>query len=202
MVDHLILLSKLEDMGITGMELQWFKSYLSNRKIRTSVNNELSGERLITKGVPQGSLLGPLFIIFINDINSVFSDCKAHLYADDTVICYSHKDPKIIEIFLNKELGHLERWMVENNLKVNSDKTVCMLLGTNYMLKKQPLLNVNFKEQQLSQVKSFKYLGVTVDDNLKWDVYIEQMCNKHGKMGKLYESAKTIYKYDRHEIDI
>ena len=58
MVDHLILLSKLEDMGITGTELQWFKSYLSNRRIRTSVNNELSDERLITKGVPQGSILG------------------------------------------------------------------------------------------------------------------------------------------------
>ena len=81
MVDHLILLSKLEYMGITGTELQWFKSYLSNRRIRTSVNNELSDKRLITKGVPQGSILGPLlFIIFINDINSVFSDCKAHLY--------------------------------------------------------------------------------------------------------------------------
>ena len=52
-------------------------------------------------------------------------------------------------------------WMVENNLKVKSDKTVCMLLGTNSMLKKQPHLNVKFKEQQLSQVKSLKYLGVT-----------------------------------------
>ena len=60
--------------------------------------------------------------------------------------------------------------MVENNLNINNDKTVCMLLGTNCMLKKQPHLNVKFKEQQLSQVKSFKYLGVTVDDNLKWDI--------------------------------
>ena len=72
--------------------------------------------------------------------------------------------------------------MVENNLKINNDKTVCMLLGTNCMLKKQPHLNVKFNEQQLSQVKSFKYLGVTVDDNLKWDIHIEQMCNKLGKM--------------------
>ena len=105
-----------------------------------------------------------------------------HLYADDTVIYYSHKNPKVIENVLNRELGHLERWMVENNLKINNDKTVCMLLGTNCMLKKQPHLNVKFKEQQLSQVKSFKYLGVTVDNNLKWDIHIEQMCNKLGKM--------------------
>ena len=183
MVDHLILLSKLECMGVTGIELQWFKSYLSNRRIRTSVNNELSEERFITKGVPQGSLLGPLlFIVFINDINSVFSNCKAHLYADDTVIYYSNKNPKIIENVLNKELGHLEAWMVKNELKINYDKTVCMLLGTNHMLKREPKLNVKIKEQQLSQVKSFKYLGVTVDENLKWDVHIEQLCIKLGKM--------------------
>ena len=50
------------------------------------------------------------------------------------------------------------------------------------MLKKQPHLNVKIKEQQLSQVQSFKYLDVSVDDNVKWDIHIEQMCNKLGKM--------------------
>ena len=57
MVDHLILLSKMESMGVKGVELEWFKSYLSNRRIRTSVNNELSDEKLISSGVPQEPLL-------------------------------------------------------------------------------------------------------------------------------------------------
>ena len=183
MVDHLILISKLESLGVTGVELKWFKNYLSNRRIRTSVNNVLSDEKLITKGVPQGSLLGPLlFIIFINDINSAFSACKVHLYADDTVIYYSHKNLKEVENVLNKELNSLEAWMNNNNLKINYDKTVCMLLGTHNMLKKQALLNIKINEQQLSQVKSFKYLGVHVDEKLKWDVHIEQTRNKLSKM--------------------
>ena len=156
---------------------------LSNRRIRTSVNNVLSDEKLITKGVPQGSLLGPLlFIIFVNDINSAFSACKVHLYADDTVIYYSHKNVKEVENVLNKELNSLEAWMNNNNLKINYDKTVCMLLGTHNMLKKQALLNIKINEQQLSQVKSFKYLGVHVDEKLKWDVHIEQTRNKLSKM--------------------
>ena len=183
MVDHLILLSKMESMGVKGVELEWFKSYLSNRRIRTSVNNELSDEKLISSGVPQGSLLGPLlFIIFINDINSAFSKCKLHLYADDTVIYFSHKNPRVIENILNKELKSLDEWMNNNNLKINYEKTVCMLLGANGMLKRQPLLDVRIREKQLSQVKSFKYLGIVVDNNLKWDAHIEQMCNKLGKM--------------------
>ena len=57
-----------------------------------------------------------------------------------------------------------------------------MLLGANGMIKRQPLLDVRIREKQLSQVKNFKYLGIEVDDNLKWDAHIEQMCNKLGKM--------------------
>ena len=64
--------------------------------------------------------------------------------------------------------------MNNNNLKINYEKTVCMLLGANGMLKRQPLLDVRIREKQLSQVKSFKYLGIVVDNNLKWDAHIEQ----------------------------
>ena len=88
----------------------------------------------------------------------------------------------MVETVLNKEINSLDAWMNKNNLKINYDKTVCMLLGTHNMLKKQPLLNIKIKEQQLSQVKSFKYLGVHVDEKLKWDVHIKQTCNKLSKM--------------------
>ena len=182
-VDHDILLKKLADIGIGDVSLKWFRSYLSDRKIITSINNVLSDELPLKYGVPQGSLLGPLlFLIFINDLPECFDKCTVHLYADDTVIYYADKDVHKIEAVLNKELKSLDIWMRRNKLKVNCSKTVSMLFGTKHMLAKCNSLNLRFSGETLSQVKNFKYLGVHVDDELKWNLHIEQLCKKVGKM--------------------
>ena len=68
-LDHSILLQKLNHYGIRGRSLEWFTSYLSNRKQYVTVGGHSSTTRSITCGVPQGSILGPLlFLIYINDI--------------------------------------------------------------------------------------------------------------------------------------
>ena len=90
MVDHEILLKKLENYGIRGIALDWLKSYLSDRKQFVSVNGTDSTEKLIRYGVPQGSVLGPLlFIIYINDIPNIAKLAKFILYADDANILIS-----------------------------------------------------------------------------------------------------------------
>ena len=68
-VSHKILLKKLEHFGVTGQELSWFRDYLSNRKIITSCNGTLSNNNhYLSRSVPQGSILGPLILLFINDL--------------------------------------------------------------------------------------------------------------------------------------
>ena len=88
-VNHSILLKKMEHYRVRGIPLQWFVSYLSNRKQYVSVNGHTSDKLQVTHGVPQGSVLGPLvFLIFINDLPNVSKFLQFYLFADDTNIYY------------------------------------------------------------------------------------------------------------------
>ena len=90
-------------MGIKSVD--WFRSYLSNRNQIVNVNDTESDPSLVTCGVPQGSILGPLlFLCYINDMElSISSGCKLLSYADDSAILYSNKDSRVI----SEKLGYL-----------------------------------------------------------------------------------------------
>ncbi|CAB4023985.1 Hypothetical predicted protein, partial [Paramuricea clavata] len=104
-VDHCILLSKLSAIGVSPSSIKWFESYLSNRKQRTSCGNELSDALSVTVGVPQGSILGPLlFVVYINNLPDAVINSEVTLYADDTVLYYFSKDPRLLEDKLNEDL--------------------------------------------------------------------------------------------------
>ena len=96
-VNHPILFEKLEHYGIRGMPLQFFQSYLSNRKQYVFCNNTPSYNTINGYGVPQGSVLGPLlFIVYVNDIMNAVNDSKIRLFADDTALFIQGKDIQII----------------------------------------------------------------------------------------------------------
>ena len=128
-LDHVILLRKLEHYGIRGAALQWFQSYLSNRRQYVFVNEISSSLKFVTCGVPQGSILGPLlFILYINDIVCCSDVLKFILFADDTNIFYSHLDSGKLEEIVNGELVKLAQWIIANKLSLNAQKTNFMFL--------------------------------------------------------------------------
>jgi retron-type reverse transcriptase len=105
-VDHTILLSKLYKYGIRGLAHSWFSNYLMNRKQYVRINDIKSSLREIKYGVPQGSTLGPLlFLLYVNDLPNVSDKLNFRMFADDTNIFYSHKDPSTIETIMNAELS-------------------------------------------------------------------------------------------------
>ncbi|XP_044591473.1 uncharacterized protein LOC123269702 [Cotesia glomerata] len=124
----LILLGK---WGIGGVVLNWFKSYLKDRKQVVKFNDSISEKLDVEHGVPQGSKLGPLlFILYINEIINLMKEQGAvcRLFADDMKIYFASKNVKEIEYILNKCLNILEIWLKKHQLKINVKKTVFMML--------------------------------------------------------------------------
>ena len=128
-VDHQILLNKLRNYGIDGIEHQWFSSYLDYCRQFCKVNGVCSDPAEINIGVPQGSCLGPLlFLIYINDLPFALKRAKATMYADDTAISFSSDNIEEIDAIVNSEPDCLEKWSHGNKLSFNVVKTQAMII--------------------------------------------------------------------------
>ena len=160
-VNHNILLEKLYCLGIRGPLLIWIQNYISNRCQRTICNGNLSELKDIKCGVPQGSILGPLFfLVSVNDLKNVLMNNNYQLYADDTVIYCSNTNFERASIDLQKVLDKFEVWCSENALTVNIKKTKVMAFGSKNNIKKDKGNMLTLNGKSIMYVPTFKFLGV------------------------------------------
>ena len=180
-VDHVLLLKKLEIYGIRGNIYNLINSYLNNRTFTTKINNSLSNTKYVKYGVPQGSVLGPLFfIIFINDLPNVFknvNNINLNLYADDTSLTvYANSDvelTKLLQIYMDK----LKYWFDINNLKLNIQKTKILPYFNTKLTNDITIDNI-----KIDIVDNYKFLGLYLDTKLSFNIHIDNLNMKLSKI--------------------
>ena len=180
-VNHTILLQKLEYYGVRGVSNKWVNSYLTGRKQFCTYGNSQSEMKNIVCGVPQGSILGPLlFLIYINDLGSISDDIRLIMFADDSNMFLSGKNLREIEIRANSALEQIKKWLQVNRLSLNIDKTNYMIFTTKAR-KKEQNLNIKINDKTISEVNTCKFLGIIVDNRLKWTDHINALSTKISK---------------------
>ena len=173
-VDHSILLNKLKCYGVCDNNLNWCANYLQNRTQRTLANGVLSPECKITCGVPQGSVIGPLFfILYINDFQLAVRNSSTQLYADDTVIYVTGENKEAATRKLQPALNQFSLWCKANKLTLNASKTKLVVFGTRYKVKKAREAVVKIGDTPLQVVPSYKYLGFVLDSTLSFNCHVK-----------------------------
>ena len=180
-VDHDILLTRLQvSYGVSGSALSWIASFILHRSQSVNFNGQISARLQMRYGVPQGSVLGPL--LFIRHTADVISNATshgvgAHSYADDSQL-YLHcpsTNQSIAASRLAKCIKSVERWMRSNRLKLNSDKTQFMWLGSKQQLAKIETECMQIGEHCIKFSTSAKNLGVTFDPELMMGLLVNNI---------------------------
>jgi hypothetical protein len=178
-VRHDLLLMKLKFYGFQGSSLRFFKTYLTGRFQRVKIKdvhgrNHFSSWKRVSTGVPQGSLLGPLlFIIYVNDLSKCIP-IKLFQFADDTAAVIRNRCGNELQQNSKAAIETLNEWFRANGLRLNTTKT-------NLMLFQPTARSSNTGQLLLDSKSSVKFLGINVQDTLKWSCHADAL---HRNLGK------------------
>lgn len=180
-VPHILLLEILHGYGFRGIVNSLIRDYLNNRDQYVDLSDITSESETNYNrfSVPQGSNLGPLlFLLYINGIFDLKLNGNLILFADDAVLIYFNTDVNVLKQKMQDDLIMIENWLLINKLTLNADKTKYMLIKSHG----PPVIQNDFSLQMcnrlLNRVSSFKYLGITLQDNLKWGLHVDSLCRR------------------------
>ena len=213
-VSHDILLAKLKKLGINDIALTWFTSYLSDRQQCVDIDGHISLPLLIDISVLQGSILGPiLFLCFINDLH-LSTDMLTLLFADDTIGLDSDTDIQTLINRANTELQKLANWLRANRMAANISKTKYIIfrprgskinidLENNGLVYNDNEINVTNDPDKIKKLgriynehpdlneRTYKFLGVYLDEYLSFDAHCTHICNKLSMSNFIINRAKN-----------
>ena len=185
-IHHDKLIQRLEsDCGVTDHALSWFRSYLSDRFQRVSVNGGLSKRFPLCQGVPQESCLGPLlFIIYTHNLFDIVERHlpQVHCYADDTQLYVSFSPNQSAEggaalKSITDCISDVRSWMISHNLMLNDDKSEFLILGTKQQLAKVNIDNIKVGSANVSPGPVGRNLGLWFDSQLTMSTHIRKLCS-------------------------
>jgi hypothetical protein len=209
---HEILVMKLSKMGVSGVALDWFKSYLSDRYQCVDINGNLSDSKRIKISILQGSILGPiLFLCFINDLFLV-TTLLTLMFADDTFSLKSSSDLKSLCDEVNSEINKMAVWFRANKLAVNINKTKYMIFRMKgkkidqtvniFYNENEPDIAVDpnliteleryHDQHENKECRTYKLLGINLDEFLTLDAHTTYIVSKLSRSLYCIKQAKHI----------
>ena len=173
---HGLIIAKLHTYGLELPACKLLFSYLRGRKQRVKISNSRSSLAVLTKGVPQGSILGPLLCnIFINDLFLFIEKCRLYNYADDNSLDSSSENLADVLYNLRHDGRNAIEWFAKNGMQANPDKFHFMLFSPTPT--EQQVLQLCDGTSLMSKTE-VTVLGVTIDDKLCFSQHISVCCNK------------------------
>jgi hypothetical protein len=188
-VDTRKLILTLNNCGIRGQALKLIEDYLKNRHQVVRINGFISSSKTFTQGVVQGSVLGSwLFLIFYNSIANLELNGKLFLFADDSVLVNVHKTGDKIEEAICNDMRKIMNYVNDKKMILNAEKTNFMIIqqqGTKpdetELIKIESCITDDTKINGIyciKRVKEMRYLGLIIDENLKWEPHIRSVASK------------------------